>query len=67
MNEGAFAEEEEENKKNGTSPAQQQQQQQQIARRFLISSYDVTGVSNDLIALAKSVMTIKPNYSYTAN
>ena len=66
MNEGAFAEEEEENKKNGTSPAQQQQQQQ-IARRFLISSYDVTGVSNDLIALAKSVMTIKPNYSYTAN
>jgi outer membrane protein assembly factor BamA len=27
----------------------------------------VTGVSNDLIALAKSVMTIKPNYSYTAN
>ena len=65
MNEGAFAEEEEENKKNGTSPAQQQQQQ--IARRFLISSYDVTGVSNDLIALAKSVMTIKPNYSYTAN
>ena len=66
MNEGAFAEEEEENKKNGTSPAQQQQQQQQIARRFLISSYDVTGVSNDLIALAKSVMTIKPNYSYTA-
>ena len=67
MNEGAFAEEEEENKKNGTSPAQQQLQQQQIARRFLISSYDVTGVSNDLIALAKSVMTIKPNYSYTAN
>jgi outer membrane protein assembly factor BamA len=67
MNEGPFAEEEEENKKNGTSPAQQQQQQQQIARRFLISSYDVTGVSNDLIALAKSVMTIKPNYSYTAN
>ena len=68
MNEGAFAEEEEENKKNGTSPAQQQQQQQQqIARRFLISSYHVTGVSNDLIALAKSVMTIKPNYSYTAN
>ena len=46
---------------------QQQQQQQQIARRFLISSYDVTGVSNDLIALAKSVMTIKPNYSYTAS
>ena len=25
----------------------------------------MTGVSNDLIALAKSVMTIKPNYSYT--
>jgi outer membrane protein assembly factor BamA len=67
MNEGAFAEEEEENKKNGTSPAQQQLQQQQIARRFLISSYNMTGVSNDLIALAKSVMTIKPNYSYTAN
>ena len=68
MNDGAFGEEEE-NKKNTASSVQQQQQQQQqqIARRFLISSYDVTGVSNDLIALAKSVMTIKPNYSYTAN
>ena len=72
MNDGAFGEEEE-NRKNGASgqqqhqQQQQQQQQQQIARRFLISSYDVTGVSNDLIALAKSVMTIKPNYSYTAS